>query len=233
MDSRLDPQPRAAATAADQSFFSCLEAETHFFIVRHGRSEGNAKGIFQGRIDLPLVDAGRAQAREAAAWLAERGIDRILSSPLSRAAETASIIASACGIEAERDELFQEIDTGVFSGLSFEQSRERYPEDFKSFEGRSWDVVPGAEGSGHLYERAMASWRLLRDQALSGGRAIACVSHGGFIQWLFRATYGCASWMPLVPIPNCGIFELVVEPNGDGSVYMEWLRLGFQATVAG
>jgi broad specificity phosphatase PhoE len=223
------PVSQPISQAADQAFFSSLKEETHFYIVRHGQSEGNAKRVFQGRLDMPLDDTGRVQARSLGVWLAAQGVGKVLSSPLERAAQTGRIIASACGIEAELADDLQEIDTGVFSGLSNEQSRARYPAVFASFEGNSWDVVPGAEKAEALYVRAMSSWRVLRDRALSGNRAIACVSHGGFIQWLFRATYGSRAWMPPVPTPNCGVLELVIEPNADGSIYMEWVRVGFQA----
>jgi hypothetical protein len=49
--------------AADQSFFSGIKEETHFYIVRHGRSEGNAKKVFQGRLDMALDEAGRGRPR--------------------------------------------------------------------------------------------------------------------------------------------------------------------------
>ena len=50
----------AASTAIDASFFSALEAETSFLLIRHGQSEGNARNIMQGRLDLPLDGQGRA-----------------------------------------------------------------------------------------------------------------------------------------------------------------------------
>jgi broad specificity phosphatase PhoE len=216
--------------SADSLFFSPLPQETHFFILRHGQSEGNARRIFQGSLDLPLDDSGRAQARAAGRWLAKRGVGAVLASPLARAAETARIAAAACGLgEGAYDPAFSELDVGIFTGMSFEEARERYPAMFRAFESESWDAMAGAEKSEALYARAMRAWAILRERALSGEASLACVSHGGFIQWMVRATFGCRSWMPLLHTANCGIFELVVRPNEGRAAYLQWRRLNYQA----
>jgi broad specificity phosphatase PhoE len=218
---------------ADGRFFASLEAETRFFIVRHGQSEGNAKGIIQGRLDFPLDEAGRTQAKAAGAWLAGRGIEAVFASPLARAEETGRIVAAACGLPGPRlDPLFAELDTGMFSGLSLDEAKESFPLPYAEFEYRSWDGVPDAESSLACYRRALEAWSLLRAEALSGKRRLACVSHGGFIQWLFRSTFGCRSWMPLLPTGNCGIFELLVVPTGGRPAYLQWRLLNFQAASA-
>jgi len=215
---------------ADSAFFSQIDKATRFFIVRHGQSEGNARHLFQGRLDMPLDELGRSQALAAGAWLAAQNVDAVFSSPLARAAETARIAAQACGLGEPRMEPgLVEIDTGLFTGLGFAGSREAYPEIFAQFEGLSWEAVPGAEKAAALYARAMAAWKVLRAEAESGKRAIACFSHGGFIQWLVRATFGCASWMPLFSTANCGIFELLVEPGSPGAAYIQWRLMNFQA----
>jgi broad specificity phosphatase PhoE len=227
-------------TVADSVFFSSLKAETHFYIVRHGKSEGNAKRIFQGLLDLSLVDEGREEARSVAAWLAARGVQAVFASPLLRAAETGRIVADACGTSLRCDESLRELDTGVFSGLGFDECRVRYPEAYAEFEWKSWEGVPGAERAEDLYARAMRAWIFLRDRAAalaneadrSSGAPVrlAAVSHGGFIQWLVRSTFGCRSWMPLVSTANCGIFELFVDPTEAGNAYIQWRRMNFVAS---
>lgn len=219
-----------ATQVAGSAFFSSLTRETRFFIVRHGQSEGNAKKIFQGRLDLPLDEIGRAQARELGDWLAAEGVGTIFSSNLARAKETAQIAARVCGVEPIFDERFVELDTGIFTGLSFEQSRERYPDIFADFQGRSWEAVPGAETAEALYNRAMVAWGVLRASASDGDRNVACVSHGGFIQWLVRATFGGRSWMPLLTTSNCGVFELLVAPRGGGDAYLQWKHMNLQVS---
>jgi broad specificity phosphatase PhoE len=228
--SAADMGTDSGAGVADASFFAAIEEETHFYLLRHGQSEGNAKRMFQGRLDLPLAERGRAQARAAGAWLADKRIAAIYTSPLVRAAETARIVAQACGTgtEPHLDETFVEIDTGIFSGLGYDEARQQHPGIFAAFQGRSWEVVPGAEKTAVLYARAMRAWRLLREQALSGKKALACVSHGGFIQWLVRATFGCREWMPLFSTANCGVFELVVVPTRSGVAYLKWQNINFR-----
>jgi broad specificity phosphatase PhoE len=103
---------------------------------------------------------------------------------------------------------------------------------FAVFQGRSWEAVPGAKKAEALYARAIRAWSLLREQARSGEKALACVSHSGFIQWLVRATFGCRTWMPRFSIANCGVFELIVAPTRSGLDYLQWRNLNLQAPSA-
>ena len=221
----------AASTAIDASFFSALEAETSFLLIRHGQSEGNARNIMQGRLDLPLDGQGRAQARSLAPWLAGRRPDLLVASPLARARETAELAAPSRDGPAPLllEPLLAELETGVFTGLTFEESARDFPEAWQDFRARGWDGVPGAEDSGALYARALEAWKSLRAQALRGSRVIAVFSHGGFLQWLLKATFGGRSWMPLVPMANCGVSELVVTPQGAGTrPLLSWVRVNQQ-----
>ena len=216
---------------ADSAFFSSIREATRFIIV--GQSVGNASRLFQGHLDMPLDERGRAQARGLGQWLAKEAVDAVFSSPLVRAAESARLVAAACSLPGiSLDPSFAEIDTGIFTGLGFEESREWHPEVFSAFEAHSWEAVPGAEKAGILYDRAMQAWSVLRSAAEGGNRAIVCVSHGGFIQWLVRATFGGRSWMPLVSTANCGVYELLVQPTHAGPAYLQWKQLNFQVPEA-
>ncbi len=216
--------------SAGQDFFSPIERETHFFLVRHGQSMGNARRIFQGRMDLPLDDTGRSQAGALGLWFSRIPVDAVFSSPLVRASETAEILASACGIpRASVEPLLVELDTGIYSGISYEEARELHPESFRHFDGESWNAVPGAENSDTLYARAMSAWSMLRCEARAGKRNIICVSHGGFLQWLIKATFGLRAWKPLLPTDNCAIFELVVAPTAlPDRPFMQWKRFNYR-----
>ncbi len=215
---------------AGQDFFSALDCETHFYLVRHGQSMGNARRIFQGRMDLSLDDTGRAQAAALGVWFSRTGIDAVFSSPLVRASETAGILASACGLSgAQVDPVFVELDTGAYTGISYEQAREQYPDSFRNFDGESWNAVPGAENSETLFARAMSAWAVLENEARSGKNSIVCVSHGGFLQWLVKTTFGLRSWKPLLPTDNCAIFELVIAPTSIvNKPFMQWKRFNYQ-----
>ncbi len=99
---------------------------THLLLVRHGQSEWNADGRWQGQEDPPLTDLGRAQARQAAK--AVGAVDAVVCSPLERAAVTASIIADELGVGpvVTLDGL-KERHAGTWQGLTRTEIEEEYP----------------------------------------------------------------------------------------------------------
>lgn len=101
---------------------------TRFFLVRHGETEWNKKRIIQGVSDIPLNDTGRAQAASVGAILARHSFDLIVSSPLSRALETATIIARRLGMPAPVViEDLKERNYGEAEGSSGADLDQRYP----------------------------------------------------------------------------------------------------------
>ena len=84
-----------------------------FWFLRHGETDWNAQNLSQGNVDIPLNPTGLAQAHAAAARLRHRGIVNIVSSPLSRAADTARIVADALGLAVSFDEELREVSFGV------------------------------------------------------------------------------------------------------------------------
>lgn len=104
-----------------------MSGRTRFVLVRHGQTDANAGGIFQGQADVPLNRVGRAQAAAVAAQLAPLRPDRVVTSDLSRASETADAIARACGRTALLDRRLREIDVGSWQGLTREQVAEDNP----------------------------------------------------------------------------------------------------------
>jgi broad specificity phosphatase PhoE len=85
--------------------------------LRHGATDWNRQGLFQGRTDNPLNEDGLRQAHEAASMLRSAGISRIVASPLVRAARTAEIIADAIAVPLTIDTGIIEFDFGSFEGL--------------------------------------------------------------------------------------------------------------------
>ena len=86
------------------------------YLLRHGETHLNALGVLQGSIEEPLNAKGRMQAQKAAATLAGCGIVRIVSSPQSRARQTAEIVAETLGLNIEEHPLLRERDWGEFEG---------------------------------------------------------------------------------------------------------------------
>jgi broad specificity phosphatase PhoE len=106
-------------------------------IARHGETQFNVDGRFQGRLDVPLSDNGRRQAQMLADYLAgdsgpvgPAGFSRIISSPQARAMDTARAVADACGMEIHTDDRLMEIDVGRLAGLSGREARAREPKFF-------------------------------------------------------------------------------------------------------
>lgn len=195
--------------------FLRLTKPASFYFLRHGESEGNRSNTIQGREDFPLSEPGREHARAAGRWFADRKVDLLYSSPLKRARETADIVRREAGTDepVETTDLM-ELDTGIFSGYTFEEIGEHFPEASQVFRVESWESVPGAEPIASLYARAERHWNRIVDDANAGHEVIVSVTHGGLLQWIVKSTLGddMQRWMPIIKARNCGIFLLTVRP---------------------
>ena len=100
---------------------------TTLILARHGETDWNRDGIWQGHGDPPLNDLGRRQATELAGRLADVSIDALYSSDLKRAYETAEIVARAKGLGITADPDLREMDVGSWSGLTSEEIATRFP----------------------------------------------------------------------------------------------------------
>ena len=105
---------------------------TSLLLVRHGATAFSVEKRFSGVGDPPLIEPGRLQAKAVAARLASSGdIDLVVTSPMSRCRETASIIASSTGVPVEQDDDLREVDFGAWEGLTFETVQERWPRELQ------------------------------------------------------------------------------------------------------
>jgi 2,3-bisphosphoglycerate-dependent phosphoglycerate mutase len=97
-------------------------------VVRHGETDWNLAGILQGWVDVPINDQGRRQARELATAFAGQGFDRVYSSPLIRALETAEIVAAGLGLPRPSiHEGLKERNFGVLQGVPKAELAEHNP----------------------------------------------------------------------------------------------------------
>jgi broad specificity phosphatase PhoE len=218
--------------------FHSLKGTADFIFTRHGESESNKNGIMQGRLPSLLTETGRAQARETGRALSARPPEVILTSPLTRARETAEIIAEETGTPylTTVDEL-TETDIGIFTNMSGDQARVRFPAEWNAFLQGGWETVPGAEKCVDLAARAHAAWKLLIGLAGEGKRSILSVTHSGFLQWIIRVTMGLESWMPLIATSrHCGITILHVDnhtlPGSGRAYYANWTMINLPSSIA-
>ena len=107
---------------------SYVSEVTTILLARHGETDWNREGRWQGWADAPLNDTGRAQARELAEQLRSTPFDAVYSSDLSRAHETAEIVAAPHGVPVISDAGLREIDVGSWSGLTRAELQERFPD---------------------------------------------------------------------------------------------------------
>ena len=103
---------------------------THFYLVRHGQSEGNLSHSFLGHTDLPLTEHGRAQAELASRYLVTLTPDVIYSSDLLRAYETALPTAEKLSLPINKSTAFREIFAGEWEGVPFDRLIEDFDTEF-------------------------------------------------------------------------------------------------------
>ncbi len=145
-------------------------------VVRHGQSEWNAVGRWQGHADPPLSDLGIDQARQAA--LVVGSFDAVVASDLDRAATTAGIIAEAVGIgPVITDAGLRERDVGEWQSLTRDEIELAFPGHLEN--GRR---PPGWEPNESFLDRALSSVRRIVDHVDSG--EVLVVAHGGLISTL-------------------------------------------------
>ena len=185
---------------------------TTILLARHGETDWNRDGRFQGHADPPLNGTGRRQAAELGERLAGGGLTAVVSSDLRRALETAEIVAARVGLPVTRHKGLREIDVGEFEGLTRAEIDVRWPEATARFEqtGRGWLQGETVEA---MSERAVSA--LLEVAADNQGGRVLAVGHGGTI----RAALARADRLDVVshrrvwpgPAANGAVFVVVAE----------------------
>ena len=124
-------------------------------IVRHGQTQMNVEGIFFGKLNPGLNEHGKMQCKRTAEILKKYDYDAIYSSDLLRAAETAELV-NYSKLPITFDKRLQEIDFGIFEGLSYNEIQEKYPEECEKSknEWKTFDFVTG-ESLVELQNRAV------------------------------------------------------------------------------
>jgi broad specificity phosphatase PhoE len=160
---------------------------TTILLVRHGQSEWNREGRWQGHADPPLSDAGRRQARELAEKLAPIRLDAIYASDLQRARATAEVVAEAHGIPVMVDAALREIDVGEWAGLTTAEIERRYPDGFRRH-AHGEDGWEAGEPHDAMSARIVAA--VGRIAAAHPGGQVLCVLHGGVMRALLAHADG-------------------------------------------
>lgn len=184
-------------------------------LLRHGLTDANASGVIQGHRPTPLNEVGRAQARRLAERLARHGPrpDRLVSSDLPRAAQTAEPVAAACGLEVVLDPAWRERSFGELEGRT---AAER--DIWRAASGET--DPPGAEAGEAFASRVRKALEGLPGR-FPGARCVAVVTHGGPCRVALRLLVeGVLPGLPgrprpeMVPIANASILDLALHDGG-------------------
>lgn len=159
-------------------------------LIRHGETQHNKDGVGLGREDAPLTQLGRAQSRAVAERLQATRLDAVLSSPLSRALNTAAAVAAAHGLTAEVREALLELHVGETEAMRFAEVRQKWPEFAEQWIGPEVAdaVMPGGESLRQLAYRLAPLIDEFR--ALPPDDVVAVVSHNFVIKVLLCELLG-------------------------------------------
>ena len=164
--------------------------ERQLWLARHGETEWSRLGRHTGRTDMPLTDVGREQAGRLAAALAGRRYGLVLTSPLSRAADTARL--AGFGDTLEIDDDLAEWDYGDLEGMRTVEIRERYA---------GWTIWQGPWPGGESIEDVAARADRVIERARASDGDVLVFAHGHLLRVL------AARWLGLPPASG-GMFSL-------------------------
>ena len=196
-------------------------SSVRFLLVRHGETTWNQENRWQGQADVPLSDAGRAQARLLAQRLRADGrqVHAIYASDLSRAFETAEILSETLRIPPNPDSGWREMNIGVWSGLTTAEVIARHTVEWERL--RAGEDLP--RGGGETF--AQFQNRLLRSaQRLAkrhNGEQIVIVTHGGAVRafLLHCRNLPTSKFREIDKIGNTGLSEVTFCIDGETIIH--------------
>lgn len=186
-------------------------------MIRHGQSTANASGVWQGQLDFPLSDEGRHQATTAGRALKGTRISGVYASPLSRAFETAEIVAREAGFSGEVIPLpgLMERHGGILEGYTWAEQEARNSEFAEKFlalpEEKRW-AFAGAETDEEIlarFEKALSDICSLHP--VDDGASVV-ISHGGVMRAFLRDHFGPSVLPGSERAPNASITRLLYDP---------------------
>lgn len=214
------------------SLLSTIKEKTNIFFVRHAESVYNKKNLIAGQAETPLTKKGIEQAKTTGGFLAQHNISVILHSPLIRTKQTATYITHQFSTTPPLVvcDCLIEIGTGVFTHKTLAEIEHTDPTAYYRFKIHSWDSVDQSEKITSLISRCLNTWSTIVEYAHKGHTNILVVSHGGFMHWIFKTSFGLEgqhlqSWSPVIRSKNCGMFQLVIDPityKNETGVYGFW-----------
>lgn len=194
---------------------------------RHGRTTYNATARFQGQLDVPLDEVGVAQARRAAAVLAQLPPARLVTSDLTRAAWTLAVLAELTTLPTHVDEDLREVHAGQWQGHGHAEIIARWPDQYAAWRGGEDVRIGGGETRSEVVRRVAAA--VLRHAgATPDGGTLVMSTHGGAARAGILTLLGLdiTSWTRLGALGNARWASLA--PRGEG-----WALTGYDLGPTG
>lgn len=165
---------------------------TKVIFIRHGQTEWNVTGRYQGQSDVKLTEEGKKQAEKLADNFPVAKVDAIYASDLCRAMVTAETIAKKFGLKVQAEPAFRELSFGDWEGLTYQQIVDKWEEAMANFLQHP-DIleIPGGESFPAVQQRAMKRLNELIEK--HDGQTIVVVAHGAVLRTMLTA----ALHMPL------------------------------------
>ena len=184
---------------------------TEIVLIRHGQTDMNREGRFQGQIDVPLNSIGLAQARRLAERLARERFDAFYCSDLLRTRQTAEPSSSRLDLAAEPMPGLREQHFGILEGLSFPEVTTRHPDELQQWRRHDPDyALPGGESVRQFHRRVLDAIHALALR--HPGRSLLVVTHGGVLDMVWRTAQALPLQGPRTcDIPNTGVNRVVVR----------------------
>ena len=162
---------------------------TRVFLVRHGATQLTVEGRFAGAVGVDLSDEGRWQAAQLGQRLRAEALTAVYSSPLSRAVDTANIIASACGVTTQLREGLQEISHGHWEGMTRAEVEATFDGEYAAWEEDPFTFAPdGGESGVAVLARALPVIREIVTR--HAGHRVLVVSHKATIRLVISSLLG-------------------------------------------
>jgi broad specificity phosphatase PhoE len=192
--------------------------------VRHGESEANLLHVFSNRgTKHGLTATGRVQAFELARRLADVSVDRIYTSPLLRAVQTAQILGRLLHAEAVPAEALREYDVGTYEGRGDPDHWREYDEVLQAWMlAREWDRRVGGGESYHDMRRRFAPFV---EQATAMSGAIVLVGHGGLYRCMLPVVLSNVTPTFALAHPLGNTEQVVAVPHNRSAACVTWGHL--------
>ena len=176
-------------------------------LLRHGQTDYNVGGRMQGHLDSMLTETGVEQAASVAPEIARLVPDRVISSDLKRAVDTADLVSAACGLPVKYDARLRETHLGEWQGRTVAEIEDGWPGAIATWRSDPGWAPPGGESRIEVVRRSLPVVEELDEEFATGDpdTTVVLVAHGGLIAGLVCGLLALptASWPAIGGIGNC------------------------------